>query len=59
MFFNVEDERYHGVQERTHDDYNWQDYLLWGIRKLVRESLKKKYKRLILLTPLLFLGQQS
>ena len=44
MFFNVEDERYHGVQERTHDDYNWQDYLLWGIRKLVRESLKKNTK---------------
>ena len=45
MFFNVEDERYHGVQERTHDDCNWQDYLLWEKKKTVMEGFNKQYKK--------------
>ena len=45
MFFNVEDERYHDVQERTHDDCNGQDYLLWGKRKQVRVGIKINTKK--------------
>ena len=45
MVFNVEDDRYRGVQERTYDDCNWQDYLLWEKKKTVMEGFNNQYKK--------------